>query len=48
VHDLGRSAIRNLIAISVSGHKAFDRYYIVDAEDAVLAMKRVQQRGVPQ
>lgn len=54
IHDLRRSAIRNLIkagvsekvAMSISGHKTrdvFDRYHIVDTEDVVEAMRRVQQ-----
>jgi integrase len=54
IHDLRRSAIKNLmkagvnekVAMSISGHKTrdvFDRYHIVDTEDVVVAMKRVQQ-----
>jgi integrase len=54
IHDLRRSAIKNLmkagvnekVAMSISGHKTrdvFDRYHIVDTEDVVEAMRRVQQ-----
>lgn len=55
VHDLRRSAIRNLIgagvpekvAMSISGHKTravFDRYHIVDVSDVVSAMSRLQNK----
>ncbi len=54
IHDLRRSAIKNLmkagvnekVAMKISGHKTrdvFDRYHIVDTEDVVEAMRRVQQ-----
>jgi len=54
IHDLRRSAIKNLmkvgvnekVAMSISGHKTrdvFDRYHIVDTEDVVEAMQRVQR-----
>ncbi len=54
IHDLRRSAIKNLmkagvsekVAMSISGHKTrsvFDRYHIVDSEDVIQAMKRVEK-----
>jgi len=57
IHDLRRSAIKNLmkagvpekVAMSISGHKTravFDRYHIVDTEDVVEAMRRVQTVSV--
>src|SRR5258708_23249355 len=56
IHDLRRSAIKNLmkagvnekVAMKISGHKTrdvFDRYHIVDTEDVVEAMRRVQASG---
>lgn len=53
IHDLRRSAIKNLmkvgvnekVAMKISGHKTrsvFDRYHIVDTEDVVDAMRRLQ------
>ena len=57
IHDLRRSAIKNLmkagvnekVAMKISGHKTravFDRYHIVDTEDVVDAMRRVQDHGL--
>jgi hypothetical protein len=53
IHDPRRSAIKNLmkagvnekVAMKISGHKTrdvFDRYHIVDTEDVVDAMRKVQ------
>jgi integrase len=53
IHDLRRSAIKNLmnvgvnekVAMEISGHKTravFDRYHIVDTENVVDAMRRLQ------
>ena len=53
IHDLHRSAIKNLmkagvnekVAMKISGHKTrdvFDRYHIVDTDDVVGAMRKVQ------
>jgi integrase len=58
IHDLRRSAIKNLIkagvneriAMSISGHKTravFDRYHIVDTDDVVEAMRRVETNLAP-
>jgi integrase len=57
IHDLRRSAIKNLmkagvnekVAMKISGHKTrdvFNRYHIVDEQDIVEAMRRVQQNGL--
>jgi integrase len=53
IHDLRRSAIKNLlkagvnekVAMKISGHKTravFDRYHIVDTDDLVDAMRKLQ------
>ena len=53
IHELRRSAIRNLmkagtgekVAMTISGHKTrdvFDRYHVVDNDDVVETMRRVQ------
>lgn len=58
IHDLRRSAIKNLmkagvkekVAMEISGHKTravFDRYHIVDTDDVVEAMRRVQGKAAP-
>jgi hypothetical protein len=57
IHDLRRSAIKNLIkagmsekeAMTFSGHKTravFDRCHIVDSDKVVEAMRRVQGKGL--
>jgi integrase len=58
IHDLRRSAIRNLIragsgektAMAISGHKTLDVFYrcnIIDETDVVQAMRRVQEARLP-
>lgn len=57
IHNLRRSAIKFLmkagvsekVAMAISGHNArsvFDRYHIVDTEDVVTAMRKVQAAPV--
>ena len=56
IHDLRRSAVKNLIAagvpekvcMAITGHKTrtvFDRYHIVDTTDVQRAMRRVEENA---
>ena len=41
-----KAGVNEKVAMSISGHKTrdvFDRYHIVDTDDVVEAMRRVQQ-----
>ena len=57
IHDLRRSAVRNLVnvgvpertAMEISGHRTraiFDRYHIVSVGDVVAAMRKLEANGL--
>jgi hypothetical protein len=43
-----KAGVNEKVAMAISGHKTrsvFDRYHIIDTEDVVEAMRRVQRNG---
>jgi hypothetical protein len=44
-----KAGVNGKVAMKISGHKTravFDRYHIVDEQDVVEAMRRVQEKGL--